>query len=137
MRDADQAGRLQRGHATAPAAPAVSVQRRHVANVSRWRWSQQGGAPIAPPGDGVRLIEGYVVDIASPGQGGPRILLAPIRISGLSPQATPIRVRVTLRGDQTLPSPGQAVALKGMVNAPPPPASAALQSCPTPAARRA
>ena len=51
MRDADQAGRLQRGHTTAPAAPDVSVQRRHVANVSRWRWSQQGGAPIAPPVD--------------------------------------------------------------------------------------
>ena len=80
-------------------------------------------APIAPPGGGVRMIEGYVIDIASPGQGGPRILLAPIRISGLSPSATPIRVRVTLRGDQALPSPGEAVALKGMVNAPPPPAS--------------
>ena len=51
MRDADQAGRLQRGHATAPAAAALPLQRRHVANVSRWRWSQQGGAPIAPPVD--------------------------------------------------------------------------------------
>lgn len=80
-------------------------------------------APVAPAGGGVRLIEGFVVDIASPGQGGPRVLLAPIRISGLAPAETPIRVRVTLRDDETLPAPGKAVALKGMVNAPPPPAS--------------
>jgi competence protein ComEC len=80
-------------------------------------------APIAPAGGGVRLIEGFVVDIASPGLGGPRVLLAPIRISGLAPEATPIRVRVTLRDDEALQAPGEAVALKGMVNAPPPPAS--------------
>lgn len=80
-------------------------------------------APIAPAGGGVRLIEGFVVDVASPGQGGPRLLLAPIRISGLAPNATPIRIRVTLRDDDVLPTPGAAVSLKGMVNAPPPPAS--------------
>lgn len=80
-------------------------------------------APIAPAGGGVRLIEGFVVDVASPGQGGPRILVAPIRISGLAPEATPIRARLTLRDDDELPAPGTAVAVKGMINAPPPPAS--------------
>ena len=79
-------------------------------------------APIAPAGGGVRLIEGFVVDVVSPGQGGPRILIAPIRISGLAPAATPIRARITLR-DDALPAPGIAVAVKGMINAPPAPAS--------------
>lgn len=80
-------------------------------------------APIAPAGGGVRLIEGFVVDVASPGQGGPRILIAPIRISGLAPEATPIRARLTLSDDDELPAPGTAVSVKGMINAPPPPAS--------------
>lgn len=80
-------------------------------------------APIAPAGGGLRTIEGFVVDIASPGQGGARLLLAPIRISGLEPGETPIRVRVTLRDDEVLPAPGQAISLRGMINAPPPPAS--------------
>src|SRR5690606_32338773 len=44
-----------------------------------------------------RSVEAYVVDVDSPGAGGARVLLAPIRISGLAPQATPIRIRVTLR----------------------------------------
>lgn len=80
-------------------------------------------APIAPAGGGVRLIEGFVVDVASPGQGGPRLLVAPIRISGLAADATPIRVRITLRDDDRLPAPGTAISVKGMINAPPPPAS--------------
>ena len=78
-------------------------------------------APIAPAGGGVRTIEGFVVDVASPGQGGPRLLLAPIQISGLSPAETPIRVRVTLQDDDTLPAPGTVVSVRGMLNAPPPP----------------
>lgn len=80
-------------------------------------------AAIAPAGGGVRTIEGFVVDVVSPGQGGPRILIAPIRISGLSPEETPIRARVTLRDEEPLPAPGEAISLKGMINAPPPPAS--------------
>ena len=80
-------------------------------------------APVAPAGGGVRLIEGFVVDVASPGQGGPRLLVAPIRISGLAPDATPIRIRITLREDDLLPAPGSAISVKGMINAPPPPAS--------------
>ncbi|WP_312164194.1 ComEC/Rec2 family competence protein [Phenylobacterium sp.] len=80
-------------------------------------------APIAPAGGGVRLIEGFVVDVASPGQGGARLVIAPIAISGLAPEATPIRIRITLRDDDALPAPGSTVSVKGMINAPPPPAS--------------
>ena len=85
--------------------------------------TQSVRAPIAPAGGGVRSVEGFVLDVASPGQGGPRLLLAPIQISGLSPGETPIRVRVTLQDDDVLPAPGSAISLRGMLNAPPPPAS--------------
>ncbi len=80
-------------------------------------------APIAPAGGGMRTIDGFVVDITNPGQGGPRLLMAPIRISGLAPQETPIRVRITLGEGDWLPRPGDAIRVRGMVNAPPPPAS--------------
>lgn len=80
-------------------------------------------APIAPAGGGIRTVEGFVVDIASPGQGGARLLVAPVRISGLPPEETPIRVRITLRDGQLVPEPGTAISLRGMINAPPPPAS--------------
>ncbi|RZJ93478.1 MAG: ComEC family competence protein, partial [Brevundimonas sp.] len=85
--------------------------------------TQSVRAPIAPASGGVRAIEGFVVDVASPGQGGPRLLLAPIQVSGLSAAETPIRVRVTLQDDDVLPSPGTLISLRGMLNAPPPPAS--------------
>ncbi len=80
-------------------------------------------APIAPAGMGVMSIEAFVVDVVSPGQGGPRLLLAPIRVGRLEPEATPIRVRVTLKEEGDLPAPGTAIRLRGMLNAPPPPAS--------------
>lgn len=80
-------------------------------------------APVAPEGRGVQTLEAYVLDVASPGQGGPRLLLAPISVSGLAPAATPIRARITLRPDMPTPAPGQAIIVKGMLNPPPPPAS--------------
>lgn len=80
-------------------------------------------APIAPAGGGMRTVEGFVLDIASPGQGGPRLLIAPIWISGLPPADTPVRIRMTLREGDRIPAPGTAVRLRGMINAPPPPAS--------------
>jgi competence protein ComEC len=54
-------------------------------------------APIAAAATGPQRIEGWVVDVANPGQGGQRLLVAPARIGGWPPEATPIRVRVTLR----------------------------------------
>lgn len=85
--------------------------------------TQNVRAPIAPAGGGLQTIQGFVLDVASPGQGGPRILIAPIRVSGLSPEETPIRARITLQDDDVLPAPGTAVSVRGMLNAPPPPAS--------------
>lgn len=80
-------------------------------------------APIVPAGTGVQTIEAFVVDVANPGQGGPRILLAPISVSRLAPEETPIRARLTLSDGDSLPAPGTAIAVRGMLNAPPPPAS--------------
>ena len=67
-------------------------------------------------------IEGWVVDVASPGKGGGRLLIAPYRIDGMDPAHLPARVRVTV-GPQALVGPGAAVRLKAMLGPPPEPAS--------------
>jgi len=80
-------------------------------------------APVAQAGARPQWIEAWVVDIASPGQGGQRLLLAPIRVGSWDAKATPIRMRVTLRPGTPLPAPGEAVRLLAIANPPPPPAS--------------
>jgi competence protein ComEC len=80
-------------------------------------------APIAPAGGTPQRVEGWVVDVASPGQGGQRLLIAPARIGDWAAAATPIRIRVTLRPGAPVPAPGSPVSLLAIVNAPPPPAS--------------
>jgi competence protein ComEC len=78
---------------------------------------------VAPAGSAPQRLEGWVVDVASPGQGGQRLLIAPSRIGDWPAKATPIRVRVTLRPGAPIPSPGEPVSLLAVINAPPPPAS--------------
>lgn len=78
-------------------------------------------APIAPAMARPTVIEGWVVDVDSPGSVGPRVVLAPVRIEGLSPERTPTRLRATLRG--TAPEPGTPVRLFALLNPPPAPAS--------------
>jgi len=80
-------------------------------------------APVAQAGVRPQPIEAWVVDVASPGESGQRLLLAPIRIGDWAPRDTPIRTRVTLRPGMPLPKPGEAVRLLAIVNPPPPPAS--------------
>ena len=80
-------------------------------------------APVAADAAGPQRLLGWVVDVVSPGQGGQRLLIAPYRIGDLAPEATPIRVRVTLRDDAPIPPPGAAISLLAVINAPPPPAS--------------
>jgi competence protein ComEC len=79
-------------------------------------------APVASQDTHPQRLQGWVVDIVSPGQGGPRLLIAPARIGDWSPAATPIRVRVTLRGGY-LPAPGEPISLLAVINTPPQPAS--------------
>lgn len=84
--------------------------------------SERVAAPVVGGERVVRRVEGFVVDVASPGAGGQRLLIAPVRIAGLKPEDTPRRIRVTIGENQT-PSPGQAVRLRAMLGPPPPPAA--------------
>ncbi len=83
--------------------------------------SDRVAAPIAPALSEPTVVEGWVVDVDSPGDRGHRIVLAPVRIRGLAPEETPIRLRATVRGEP--PGPGEAVRLYAILNPPPPPAS--------------
>jgi competence protein ComEC len=87
------------------------------AKVRQWRVD----APVAPMSDGLTTVEGWVVDVESPGARGARVLIAPTWIEGLKPEQTPIRVRLTMRGET--PAPGSAIRVRALVNPPPPPAS--------------
>ncbi len=80
-------------------------------------------APVAHSAERPTRIEGWVVDVASRGVGGPRILVAPVQIGGYSPAETPIRVRITLRDDASIPGPGEAMSVLAILNPPPPPSS--------------
>ncbi|HEY1878739.1 MAG TPA: ComEC/Rec2 family competence protein [Caulobacteraceae bacterium] len=81
-------------------------------------------APIAPTG--VRVIEGFVVDIESPSERGPRLLIAPVSISGLTPERTPVRVRIVTPvpgGPDTTPPPGSMIRMLALLDPPPGPAA--------------
>jgi competence protein ComEC len=80
-------------------------------------------APIAPAAARPQVVEGWVVDVASPGETGQRLLIAPTRIGDWEAHATPARIRVTLRPEMPPPAPGSAVRLLAILNPPPPPAS--------------
>ncbi|MDB5430349.1 MAG: ComEC/Rec2-related protein [Caulobacter sp.] len=79
-------------------------------------------APLASSVDGPRLVEGYVVDVASPGSGGARLIIAPVAIRGLAPEATPKRIHVSVDPNQVVP-PGSAISLLAFVGPPPAPAA--------------
>ncbi len=80
-------------------------------------------APIAPASQRAVAVDAFVVDVLSPGAGGgARVLLAPVRIAGLTPEQTPKRLRATI--DPTaVPGPGAAVRVLARLNPPPPPVS--------------
>ncbi|MGZ6012154.1 MAG: ComEC/Rec2 family competence protein [Caulobacteraceae bacterium] len=77
--------------------------------------------PIAPPLAGV-AVEGWVVDVASRGTSGPRLLIAPTYIRGLPTARLPKRVRVTVKEDGVV-GPGTPVRFIALLNPPPAPAS--------------
>jgi competence protein ComEC len=82
--------------------------------------------PIAPAGLGMIRIEGWVVDIDTPSARGERLLIAPVRIFGLKPAATPGRVRIVIGADggpASAPAPGTPIRLLALLDPPPGPAS--------------
>ncbi len=84
--------------------------------------TQRVAAPIIDRGDGPRRIEGWVIDVASPGVSGARMLIAPVFISGVATPDLPHRIRVTVAREAVI-GPGQAVTFRAMIGPPPPPAS--------------
>jgi len=83
--------------------------------------TERVAAPIAPALSEPTVIEAWVVDVDSPGERGSRVVVAPVRVRGLDPAATPHRLRATLRGEP--PPPGAAIRLFAILNPPPAPAS--------------
>jgi competence protein ComEC len=89
---------------------------------AKWR-SDRVAAPIASAMAEPARITGWVTDVESPGgSGGARVVIAPVRIAGLAPEAVPIRIRATLPDAEPL-APGTAVTLFALLNPPPAPAS--------------
>ena len=78
-------------------------------------------APVAPVMTEPTTLEGWVVDVDSPGENGHRVVIAPVRIRGLAPEATPVRLRATVKGEP--PPPGAPIRLFAILNPPPAPAS--------------
>ncbi len=83
--------------------------------------TERVAGPIAPAMAEPTTVEGWVLDVDSPGQRGARVVLAPVRVRGLAPEATPLRLRATVRGEP--PPPGAPVRLFAILNPPPAPAS--------------
>ncbi|WP_349319419.1 hypothetical protein [Asticcacaulis sp. MM231] len=54
-------------------------------------------APVLGSEISTYTLTAYVVDIVSPSEDQPRLLLAPISLRGVRPEATPLRLRVTLK----------------------------------------
>ena len=79
-------------------------------------------APVVPTGLGVTSVEGFVVDVASPGQTGQRLLIAPTAIGGVDPGRLPLRVRLV--SPQGAPyGPGSAIRVVALLDPPPGPAA--------------
>ena len=55
-------------------------------------------APIAPVRPGFTRVDGWVVDVDTPSPRGERLLIAPVRIRGLTPAETPVREAMTSPG---------------------------------------
>lgn len=79
-------------------------------------------APVSPDFDKPTVVEGWVLDVASPGSSGGRLLIAPTRIEGLEQHELPYRVRLTV-DEGAVVGPGQSVRLRAGLGPPPPPSS--------------
>ena len=83
--------------------------------------SERGAGPVAPALTEPVTVLAWVIDVDSPGANGARIVIAPVRVEGLLPGETPLRLRATVKGEP--PPPGAPVRLFAIINPPPAPAS--------------
>ncbi|MBN9318288.1 MAG: DUF4131 domain-containing protein, partial [Caulobacterales bacterium] len=79
-------------------------------------------APVLAASDRPRVVEGWVVDVLSPGASGGRLLIAPSRVGDLPAEAVPHRVRISV-GPDAVVGPGAYVRLRAIVGPPPGPAA--------------
>jgi len=78
--------------------------------------------PVTPAGLGVVTVDGWVMDVANPSASGERLVIAPVRIAGLSPDQLPYRVRVVVPVGSVL-GPGAAIRVSTLLDPPPGPAA--------------
>src|SRR5215469_12703449 len=67
-------------------------------------------APVLEAEIGPVFVEGRVVEVEPLVGGGRRIVVEPRSLGRLSPDRLPARIRITLRGDEGAPLPGEGVA---------------------------
>lgn len=79
-------------------------------------------APVLAEKIGPRDVEGRIVRVERPGP-RVRVTLDEVEIEGLSVDATPARVRVSLGGSQPSLAPGDRVRLLAVLSPPPPPSA--------------
>ena len=84
--------------------------------------SDHVAAPIVPAGLGVVTVQGFVVDVDTPSQSGPRLLIAPTAISSLTPDRLPLRVRIVMPPGGYA-APGSAIEVRTLLDPPPSPAA--------------
>lgn len=84
--------------------------------------SDHVAAPIVPAGLGVVPVEGFVVDVDTPGQSGPRLLIAPTYVGHLTTDQLPLRIRIVMPPGQAV-APGTAIRVKALLDPPPSPAA--------------
>ena len=81
-------------------------------------------APVLSSDVSTYTLQAYVIDVVSPSEDQPRLLLAPISMRGVSPENTPLRLRVSLRAgvlEAAGIKPGDAISTFAIFNPPPPP----------------
>lgn len=84
--------------------------------------SEHVRAPVLSSERNTYHLEAFVIDDLSSSSDRPRLLLAPIRMDGVGPDKTPLRLRVSLRpGSNGDIRPGDSVSLFAILNPPPSP----------------
>lgn len=81
-------------------------------------------APVLDSSRSQYRIEAYIVDIVSSSSDEPRLLLAPVRLQGVTAEDTPLRLRVSMRPETFAASrlqPGDSIAAFAILNPPPAP----------------
>ncbi|BEV12362.1 hypothetical protein ATDW_28580 [Asticcacaulis sp. DW145] len=75
-------------------------------------------APVLAASQMEVTLEAVIVDIVGTDTSEPRLLLAPLRLSGVAPEQTPIRVRLSLRALPPDLAPGQAISVFAILHPP-------------------